>query len=298
MRVGKQIRLPMVDNQKYSQRFIGITLVLVSAAVFSSAGLFVKGVDSNSWVIIFWRGLFAGLFTLAFVGFRGRLHDEFLKMGKAGMAAGVIGALGTVAFIPSFKFTSIANVSLIYAAAPFVSAIIAWFWMREKPTLVVILSSLVAFIGVGLIVSGSLGTFNLKGDLMALWMTVAMAIYVCIYRRYPDTPAAGPAVLLSFLLLPVGLWFGEPFAAPMYEIVIMGSFGLVFSIASVTLAEGARRLPASETALLSAMETPLAPLWAWWLFSELPSQLTFLGGGIILIAVLASQIFSPKPVPN
>ena len=189
----------------------------------------------------------------------------------------------------SFKYTTVANVSLIYASAPFVAAIIAWLWMREKPTMVVFIASFMAFVGVGMIVGNSLGSINFQGDLLALSMTIGMSLYLCIYRRYPSTPAAGPAVLSSVLLIPVGMYFGEPLVAPINEILIMGTFGLVFSVASVTLAEGARRLPASETALISALETPLGPLWAWWLFSELPGTMSFVGGAIILLAVFGSQ---------
>jgi len=272
-----------------SQRFIGVTLILVSATVFSSAGLFVKGVEANFWVIIFWRGISAAAFTTLYVMWRGKLRKEFRNMGWSGLAVAVIGASGTIAFIPSFKFTSIANVSLIYAAAPFIAAGISWWWMREKPTTVVLTASLAALFGVLVIVTGSIGQNNLFGDLLALWMTIAMAWYLCIYRRYPNTPAAGPAVLMSLLLVPVGWFFGDPLSAPVIEILVMCLFGLVFAVASVTLAEGAKRLPAAETALLSALETPLAPIWAFFLFSEIPVLFTLLGGSIILIAVVYSQ---------
>ncbi len=213
-------------------------------------------------------------------------------MGKAGVAAGIVGALGTIAFIPSFKYTSIANVSLIYAAAPFVAAGVMWLWAREKPGTIVLVSSCFAITGVFIIFSGSMGAVHLKGDLLALWMTVAMALYLCIYRRYPETPAAGPAVLLSILLLVVALFFSNPFDASIKEIFLMATFGLVFSLASVTLAEGAKRLPAAETALVSSLEIPLAPIWAWMFLSEVPTALTLVGGGIILIAVYGSQLFS------
>jgi len=281
-----------------SSRFVGVCLILVSAAVFSSAGLFVKGVEADTWSIIFWRGLSAAVITSIFVIWRGNRQKEFQQMGCSGLAAAVVGASGTIAFIPSFKFTSIANVSLIYAAAPFVAAVIAWFWMREKPTKAVLIASFAAFAGVVLIVSGSLGAINFKGDMLALWMTIAMAGYLCIYRRYPNTPAAGPAVLMSVLLIPIGWVFGDPLSAAMDEIIIMCLFGLVFSIASVTLAEGARRLPAAETALLSALETPLAPVWAFLFFTEVPPLLTLVGGGIIFISVLYSQSVNRKRTNN
>ena len=126
----------------------GVLLVLISALVFSSAGLFVKGVSADSWTILFWRGLSASAFMLIYISWRGSWHREIMHMGKPGVSAAVIGALATAAFIPSFKYTSIANVSLIYAAVPFAAAAIAWIWFREKPAVPVVLASLAAFVGV------------------------------------------------------------------------------------------------------------------------------------------------------
>jgi drug/metabolite transporter (DMT)-like permease len=174
---------------------------------------------------------------------------------------------------------------------PFAAASIAWLWMRELPTRSVMIASAIALGGVLIIVSGSLNSVNLKGDLLALWMTLGMAAYLCIYRRYPNTPAAGPAVLLSLLLVPVAYVGGNPLSAPLSEIIVMCSFGLVFSVASVTMAEGARRLPAAETALISALETPLAPIWAFIFVAEMPTRYTLVGGAIILLAVFGSQFF-------
>ena len=57
----------------------GVLLVLISAAVFSSVGLFVKGVEADSWTILFWRGLSATAFTLIYVGWRGRLYRSLCR---------------------------------------------------------------------------------------------------------------------------------------------------------------------------------------------------------------------------
>ena len=72
----------------------------------------------------------------------------------------------------------------------------------------------------------------------------------------------------------------------MFEIVVLSGFGLVFAIASVTLAEGAKRVPSGQTALLSTLEMPLAPLLAFVVLSEVPPTQTWIGGSVILIAVL------------
>jgi len=119
-------------------------------------------------------------------------------------------------------------------------------------------------------------------------MTTAMAAIIVIYRKYPDTPGPGPAVLQSVFLLPVAAMLGNPFDVARTEVYILAAFGLLFAIASVTLAEGAKRVPFGQTALLSCLETPLAPVFAFMLFTEIPSTATFLGGSVVLYAVLFS----------
>jgi drug/metabolite transporter (DMT)-like permease len=95
-------------------------------------------------------------------------------------------------------------------------------------------------------------------------------------------------VLSSILLLPFAVIFGNPFDIEPSEIYVLSAFGLLFAIASVTLAEGAKRVPSGQTALLSTLETPLAPVFAFLLFTEIPNIATFLGGSVVLIAVLFS----------
>lgn len=270
--------------------YAGVALVVFSALVFSTAGLFAKGVDAGAWDIIFWRGIFAALLTTAFVAGRGTLRSEFVQMGPSGWAATIMSAAGSAAFIPAFKFTSIANVSLIYAISPLLAALLAWFWMKEKLSKIAAAGSFLSFVGVGIIVGGSLSQINIWGDLLALWMTLAMSAVIVIYRCYPSTPSGGPSALSSVLLLPFGLMFGVPFSNGIGEIAIMAAFGLVFALASITLAEGAKRLPSGETALLSILEAPFAPVLAWLILAEIPPDATFLGGALVLTAVVGSQL--------
>ena len=276
------------DNDK--NHITGVILVVVSAVVFSSAGIFTKGVNSGSWEIIFWRGIFAAGFTLAYVLWRKGWKREITNMGFSGLSVAIINATGTAAFIPALKLTTMANVALIYATSPLIAAILAWLWIGERLTHKLALGCFFSFAGVAIIFQGSIGDINFTGDLLALWMTCALAVIMAVYRRYPDTPAAGPAALSSLILLPVALRSGLPFSVPVNELVVLAIFGLVFAVASVTFAEGAKRLSAGETGLLSALETPLAPLFGWLIFIEVPATASFVGGALILAAVVGTQI--------
>ena len=276
-------------NQAVQSEYrVGVILVAAAAVTYSTAGLFTKGVEAGSWDVIFWRGFFAAAVTTLWTLGKGAMQQNFLSMGYSGWAVAVVGALGTAAFIPAFKLTSIANVSLIYAVSPLIAALLAWYVIGEKVSARTIAGCAGALLGVATIVSGSLGHNSLNGDLLALWMTTAMASIMVIYRKYPETPVAGPAVLQSVLLLPFAAMLGRPFEVDQTEVYILAAFGLLFAVASVTLAAGAKRVPSGQTALLSALETPLAPVFAFMLFMEIPNSATFLGGSIVLLAVLFS----------
>ncbi|MEM9045494.1 MAG: EamA family transporter [Pseudomonadota bacterium] len=275
-------------NHERSEYAIGVLLLVASALTYSSAGLFTKGVEAAAWAVIFWRGVSAALSTTAWIIARGSLRREFLGMGWAGLAVGLVGAAGTAAFIPAFKLTSIANVALIYAVAPLIAALLAWLAIGERIRRATALGAVGSLIGVGIIVTGSVGSVNLTGDGLAMIMTLAMATIMVIYRTRPDTPSAGPAVLQSLLLFPFALAFGAPLQTDLAEIAILAAFGVLFAVASVTLAEGAKRVPAGQSALLGALETPLAPLLAFVILSEIPPIATLIGGAVVLLAVLMS----------
>ncbi|MCE2522307.1 MAG: DMT family transporter [Rhodobacteraceae bacterium] len=277
-----------MKSKSRSEYSIGIILLVAAAIAYSSAGIFTKGVVAGAWEVIFWRGLFAAAFTTVWTLGQGTFRHNFFAMGYSGWAVGVVGALGTAAFIPAFKLTSIANVSLIYAVAPVMAGLLAWLAIGERITAGTLISSICAFFGVGIIVFGSIGQLSIQGDALALAMTTAMATIMVLYRKYPDTPGAGPSVLQSLLLLPPSFAFGTPFEIKLFEVMVLAAFGLLFAIASVTLAEGAKRVPSLQTALVSALETPMAPLFAFAVFAEVPNVATCLGGSVVVFAVLIS----------
>lgn len=270
-------------------RTAGILLVVISAVVFSTAGIFTKSVTTAAWGVIFWRGLAAAGFTLVYLVMRGQLRSEVRAFGWPAFWITGMMAAGTAAFIPAFKHSSVANVALIYAAAPFIAAGLSWVFIKEAPSRRVMIASGAAFGGVLVILSGSVGGGALKGDFLALFMTLMMAGVMVAYRMYPEATAALPAALSSVVLLPVAYAFGDPLAAPAAEMPVLIAFGLVFAVASVTLSEGARRLPSAETALLSTLEMPLAPVLAFALLSEVPKPKVLLGGVVIFAAVIWSQ---------
>ena len=285
----KPIIAPLTNPAQRS----GLILAVLSAITFSTVGLFTKGVDAGAWEVIFWRGTAAVLFTAAWLVWRNARADgwagEWAAMGRPGWYAALIGACATSAFIPALKLTTIANVTLIWSAAPLLTALMGWVWMGEKPGARTLIAGAICLIGVSLALGIPTVGSSWQGDALALVMTVLMSGMLLIYRRWPATPAAIPAALSSLFLLPFALILGAPFAVVAAELLILLAFGLVFAIASITMLAAAQRLPASTVSLIGLLEFPLALLWAALVFGEQMTVPTLLGAAMILAALYWSQ---------
>ena len=267
----------------------GLWLVAVSALFLSTAGLFSKGIAADAWSIIFWRGVFAVAGAVLWLVVTGRFRGEAARFGRPSLALAVIYAAGTAAFIPAFKLTSVANVALIWSAAPVLAGALGWGLFGQRMTAGFLIACASVLAGTAIIVRGSFGGAHLGGDLLALWMTLMMVLIMIIYRRWPDTPVTLPTVAASLLLL-VGWMLGDPAAASVWQIALMALFGLTFVVASVTLAGGSSWLAPGETALVSVSETPWAILLAGLVLAEWPSPQTVIGGAVIMAAVLWYQV--------
>jgi len=148
-------------------------------------------------------------------------------------------------------------------------------------------AGLACLIGVGIIISASLGAGRIIGDLLALLMTVTFAFVIVIPRLDPELPAMPPifisAVLTFLLFAPFGSW--SSLDAP--NLVVLAAFGATnFSIALVLFIIGARHLPPAESALIGTTEVVMTPVWVWILFAEPPPLATIVGGAVIFAAVV------------
>ncbi len=242
----------------------GIILVSISAIIWSTVGLFVKGIHADVWTILFWRGIFSilALGTYVFMRKEKGLTHEFANLGWPGWISALVGAASTICFISAFKYTSIANVSIIYAISPFIVAILAWILMREKSSGRTLMAAAIALTGVSVTVGGSLGSINLVGDFLAICMSIGMAIRVVIFRMFPDRPMILATVISAVIHVLLSFVLSSPFNVTAIDLALLVCFGLVFATATIFMIEGTRLIPASRSALINTAEAPLGPVWA------------------------------------
>jgi drug/metabolite transporter (DMT)-like permease len=278
---------------------LGLLFVTISAIAWSTAGFFTRLIPLDSFTMLAWRGVFGSLsLVLVIVALNGKgALREFTRIGKPELIYISLTVVGMIMFITSLGHTSVAHGAVIYATIPFLAAFLGWYFLREYPSRSAVISAGVAIAGVLLMVGfGSDG--GLLGDLLAFGMTLSMAFSIIVVRMNPTmsmTPSACiGAIISTFICWPLG----TPLDVTGVQIGYLALFGLVNSAVGLAFfAWGSRRLPAVETALIGALDTPLAPLWVWLAFSETPGTNTIIGGLVVFGAVIGHIIASQKSQP-
>src|SRR3954463_4439866 len=117
-----------------SKAWLGTLLLVASAAAYSTAGFFTRLIHVDAWTLLFWRGLFGGAFLAAVVALqqRGRLWRAIRATGIEGVLVAICSAVATVCFLNAMRLTSVADVMVIDAAIPFVTAAMAWLILGER----------------------------------------------------------------------------------------------------------------------------------------------------------------------
>ena len=277
-----------------AQHRLGILLILISTIAWSSAGLFVRLLPFDVWTIIVWRGVFGSLFIACFVFWRFGWTTFFLirKLGIAGMTVTFCSTAAITLFPAAFQTTSVANATTILASIPFVTAAIAWVWLRERPSIPTLTASVVALSGIIIMLGPSAGGPRL-GDFLAFLATFAMALLTVIIRNQRHIemlPVAMLAILLSTL---IALPFAQHLAdlAPRDYLVAAG-FGLFpMTLGLMLYVIGSAFIPSTLSALIGTIEAPIAALLAWVGVGEVPATETFIGGSIVLAGVIGRLLY-------
>jgi drug/metabolite transporter (DMT)-like permease len=57
---------------------------------------------------------------------------------------------------------------------------------------------------------------------------------------------------------------------------------------------GSRVIPAAQATLLSLVEVLLAPIWVWVFLGETATAATFVGGAVLLVAVVLNALIGAR----
>jgi DME family drug/metabolite transporter len=278
----------------------GPILILLGGFSLSWGGLIIRSFESASiWQILFYRSLFFlwALITFLFLTYGKETLKKIKIAGVPGLVGGIFLSGSYVAYMYSMTETTVANVVFIISTQTIFLPLLAYFFLKEKISPRGLVAIVLAMIGVTLMISDSIGTGSLYGNIAALAIPINFSILILIIRKYPNLdmiPAIfyagilsciyGLLLLDSIMISAKDIWFSFLLGVPQLAI------GFIF----ITI--GSRTTPAVMVGLLMLMETIFAPIWVWLFYSEIPPLSVLIGGLIIISAVVMKSLDYNKKV--
>ena len=273
-------------------------LLLFGACCLSWGGYIVRSFqDASVWQILLIRSLF---FMIALVIFLLSTYKKntlkiFKDAGYPALIGGLVMSLSFVAYVYSMTVTSVANVVFIISTQTMFLAIFGYIFLKEKVSLICFISIILAMTGISIMVSDSVSSGSLLGNIVALAIPINFSILVMIIRKYKNLDMV-PAIFYSGVFSIIyGLFLSETFSFSNSDIFLgflLGVPQLAFGFICITI--GSRTTPSTTVGLLMLTETLFAPVWVWLFLNEIPPYSVLIGGFIIILAIIINSFDKNK----
>tara|TARA_B110000438_G_scaffold301085_1_gene355073 strand:+ start:855 stop:1733 length:879 start_codon:yes stop_codon:yes gene_type:complete len=268
----------------------GPLLVFLGACSLSIGGLIVKSFEGATlWQILFWRSLFFSFTVLAFllISYKKKTFKAFKDSGLPGFIGGIILSIGFCGYVFAMYNTTVANTNFIISLQILFLSIFGYFFLKEKISVVTLISIILAITGVLLMVGNSLTPGELAGNLAAFSMPITFAVLIVIVRKFPTVDMVPAQFVAGVCTCIIGFLFSSKIMISPHDIFLgflAGTFQIGLGFIFITT--GARTTPSTMVGLIMLSETVLGPIWAFVFISERPSIFGLIGGAIIIFAVL------------
>ncbi|WP_207263768.1 DMT family transporter [Desulfovibrio sp. Huiquan2017] len=281
-----QIKTLIPENAQAKGRMAALT----GGILLSFDPIFVRLSSVGGYETAFLFGLFSALsmFSLIQVTDERGLVKTMKESGWPAVLSGLI-ILGSASmFVLSIKHTTVANTMMILSGRPVLTAAAAWIFLKERTTGKLWLAIGGVICGMAVVVSGSLRSGNIHGDLLALLGVTCLALNGALWRHFKAMSRLLVVGLGGLFMAVVMAGPANLSAIPARTWLVMACMGLLSApLGRVLNAVSSRYIPAAEMATYALISPVLAPLWVFALFREQPPAATALGGTIIMGAIAA-----------
>jgi drug/metabolite transporter (DMT)-like permease len=218
------------------------------------------------------------------------------------------GAIAPALIFQALALTQVNNVVLVGRLEPQLTLALSIWLLQERTNRWEVIGAIVAFIGVCLTIflqpslsSVPVGIIRVdSGELLAVLGAIASAIATILSKKY-------------LIQIPLGIYgiFRTAFGTVIFFFLALALYGihhfkgvfspflwqwmLVYGVVIVVLGQsfwikGLRASTVATASLVSSFTPIVSVLAAYWILDELPTQAQYIGGSIILMGLLLSQV--------
>jgi drug/metabolite transporter (DMT)-like permease len=272
-----------------SERRKAILFLAFAAVLWSTSGVLIKMMDWQPIAILGARSMFASLVFLVYLR---RFPTKWNRWQL--MAAGAF-ILTQFLFITSTKLTTAANAIFLQYTAPIYVVLLAFWFLREKPSRMDWFSMFVIFLGLMLFFGDKLSTDGLYGNLLAILSGVTSAVMMVSFRAQKDGAPAESNLIASVItaIFCTPFILKETWTVTNWSILaFLGIFQI--GLAFVFFTKGIKHIPALEANLIGTLEPVLNPIWVFLFYGESMGAFALFGGLVVLGGVMLSAVGSAR----
>ena len=266
-----------------------VILLVFAAVLWSTSGVFVKGLDWQPLSILAGRGIFTSILFLLYMR---RLPKKVTRWTL--LAAG--GSMATqFLFVTSTKLTTAANSIFLQYTAPIYVVVLAYLLLREKPLRSDLIAMGIIFIGLLLFFGDQLSPDGFYGNILAVLSGMTSAIMMVSFRAQKNS-SPEDSVLIASLVIAI---FGFP--SVLKETWTISSWSVLaylgifqIGVAFIFFTKGIKHIPALEANLIGTLEPILNPVWVFLFLGERMGKSALLGGLVVLMGVIVSAVGSAR----
>ena len=268
----------------------GFILILLGGFCLSWGGFIVRSFEtSNAWEILLLRSFFFFLCIsiFLFLIYKKNALKTIKDSGFPGLIGGFVMSFSFIAFVFAMMNTSVANVVFIISTQTMFLAIFGYFYLKETVSLISFISILLAMTGITIMIGDSVFSGTLFGNLVALTIPISFSILVMIIRKHSNLDLVPAIWFASIFSVIYSLGMIDSFVFTRHDILmgfLLGVPQLGFGFICITI--GSRTTQSVTIGLLMLTETICAPLWVWLFINEIPPLGVFIGGGVIILALI------------
>jgi drug/metabolite transporter (DMT)-like permease len=287
-----------------------VFLMILVTLMWSIAGVVTRHLDAaRGFEVNFWRSLCnaIALVTVLSVMRGPTFLRDLASSGWPVWVSSLCWAAMFTTFIIALTLTTVANVLIVLAIGPLITALFARAFLHHR--LPARTWAAIALGGAGIawmFGQEAASGVSLTGSLIALAVPFASAVNYTLLQsiahgrvgegtRAPDMlPAILVGALVSACLTLPLVW---PPRASLHDIALLALLGVVqLAIPCLLVVRLSRELPAAEIALLGLLEVLFGVLWAWLGADEQPSLATFMGGSLVIAALIFNEVLGFRTI--
>ena len=275
-----------------------ILIVLIAGIFWSFGPLVVRHIDNAQlipWQYLFFRGsvIFLVLNIYLFLAEGQKFIGNYSRIGLSGLIGGVSLGIANISFILSITTTTAAVTMMMLATQPFVAAILAYIFLKEKISKTTFIAITVAAAGIIFMSLDSKGEGTLFGLINGLLSSLGFAGFTVSLRWRKNTPkfttVAIAGIFCSAVAILVLLFNDSNILISLKNSSLSALHGFLVCTGLILFSMKSRYLPATDLTLLSLTEVLGGIFWVWLPIlgiNEVPTANTLIGGGIITFAII------------